>query len=398
MDRATLLSHLPGESMQPFTREDLQSLLSEHKQPCVTLSVPTRRAPAEWHQNALTFKNLLREAEKALGQNKEWKQSGGEILGKLAALDTQDFWQKQRDALAVFASPDFFRWWQFAESMPALATVAETFHTKGLVKLLQGEVRYYVLALTKENISLFEGNRETLDVVNVPGMPRGMRDLEEKSFESSMSAKTTSAAPGAGGGTIMFGSGRASHTNELKDELKGLFRMVDKALMHVTHDQRAPLILATFDQHHGMFHEVSKNPALLDERIEGDPDKMTLAEIRKRAVALLKPRREQALKDIAATYGTAAAHNRGTNYLPNISKAAVYGRVQTLLIEDGRQISGKLDRKTGEITGMSSSPQADGQDLLDDVGELVLAAGGNVYVLPKSVMPTDVGVAAIYRY
>ena len=381
--------------MQPFTREDLQSLLSEHRTPCVSLYVPTRRASAEWHQNALTYKNLLRDAEKAIHQKKEWKPAADELLGKLATLDTQEFWQKQRDALTVFASPDFFRSWQFADTMSPLSAVADTFHTKGLVKLLQGEVRYYVLALTKENITLFEGNRETLDVVNVPGMPRGMRDLATKTFESSLSAKTT--APGAGGGTVMYGSG-PSLTNEHKEELKSLFRMVDKALFPVTHDQKAPLILATFDQHHGMFHEVSKNPALLDERIEGDPDKMSLDEIRKRAVALLKPRREQALKEVAATYGTAAAHNRGTNSLPNISKAAVYGRVQALLIEDGRRIGGNLDRTTGEITDMSSSPQADGQDLLDDVSELVLAAGGNVYVLPKALMPTDVGVAAIYRY
>ena len=196
----------------------------------------------------------------------------------------------------------------------------------------------------------------------------------------------------------MYGSGRTSHTNELKEETRALFRMVDKALFAITHDQRAPLILATFDQHHGMFHEVSKNPALLDERIDGDPDKMTLDAMRMRAIEILKPRREQALKEIAAQYGTAAAHNRGTNYLPNISKAAVYGRVQTLLIEDGRRITGHLDRTTGEITGMSLSAVANGQDLLDDVGEIVLAAGGSVYILPKSMMPTDVGVAAIYRY
>jgi hypothetical protein len=384
--------------MQPFTREDLQALLSQQQPPCVSLYVPTRRAASEWHQNALEFKNLVREAEKALQGRKEWKQAAPEILKKLGSLDGQEFWGKQRDTFAGFAAPGFFRWWQFAESMPALAAVADTFHTKGLVKQLQGEVRYYVLALTRENVTLFEGNRDQLDVVHVPGMPRGMRELETKSFDTSLSAKTTGATPGAGGGTVMFGSGRSSHVNELKEETRDLFRMVDKALFAITHDQRAPLILATFDQHHGMFHEVSKNPALLDERIDGDPDKMSLDDMRRRAIEILKPRREQALKDVAAQWGTAAAHNRGTNYLPNISKAAVYGRVQALLIEDGRRITGNLDRTTGEITGMSLSAVANGQDLLDDVSEIVLAAGGHVYILPKSMMPTDVGVAAIYRY
>jgi hypothetical protein len=384
--------------MQPFTRDDLQVLLSEHQPPCVSLYVPTKRAQAEWQQNALSFKNLVREVEKSLHSKKEWKQSSAEVFKKITALDSQEFWTKQRETLAIFASPDFLRWWQFAETMPASAVVAETFATKGLVKRLQGEVRYYVLALTKENVTLFEGNADKLDVVHVPGMPRGLRELELKTSEPNMAAKTVGSGPGSGSGTVMFGKGSPSHANEMKEEARSLFRMVDRALLPLTHDQRVPLILATFDQHHGMFHEVSKNPALLEDRIDGNPEHMSLDEMRKRALDILKPKREQELKDIAAQWGTAAAHKRGTNYLPNISKAAVYGRVQTLLIEDGKRIAGVLDRKTGEITNMSSSPNAEGQDLLDDVSELVLGAGGSVYVLPKTMMPTDVGVAAIYRY
>lgn len=384
--------------MKPLTREDLQTLLSEHQKPCVSLYVPTQRAPSSWQKNALAFKNLLKTAEKALTDPKDWKAAAPDILKRIGALDTQDFWGRQRDTLAVFASPDFFGWWQLAETIPATAVVADTFHTKALVKTLQGDFRYYVLALTRENITLFEGTRDELDVVHVPGMPRGLRELETRSFDSSMSAKTIGSGPGAGSGTVMFGSSRSSHANEQKDETKALFRMVDKALFPITHDQRAPLILATFDQHHGMFHEVSKNPALLDERIDGNPAELSLQQMRHRAIEILKPRREKALRDIAAQYGAAAAHKRGTNYLPNISKAAVHGRVQTLLIEDGRRINGTLDRTTGEISGMSSAPDANGQDLLDDVSELVLAAGGSVYVLPKAMMPTDVGVAAIYRY
>jgi hypothetical protein len=386
-----------GVLMQPFTREDFQSLLSEHRPPCVSICLPMRRAQPDWQQNAIAFKNAVRDVEKALGQNKNWKAGAAGVLGKLASVDQQEFWMAQRGTLAVYASPDFFRAWTLSEPMPQNVTVAETFHTRGLVKELQGEVRYFVLALTRENVTLFEGSREKLDVVRVPGMPRGLHELETNTTAPTLGAKTT-AATGSGGGTVIFGKGAPSHANEMKEETRSMFRMVDRALLHFTHHQRIPLILATFDHYHGMFHEISKNPALLDERIEGDPEQMKLEDMRKRAIEILKPRREKALKDVAAQYGTAAAHHRGTNYLPNISKAAVYGRVQTLLIEDGRVITGKLDRATGEITGMSMNRTSDGQDLLDDVSELVLAAGGDVYVLPKSMMPTDVGVAAIYRY
>jgi hypothetical protein len=40
----------------------------------------------------------------------------------------------------------------------------------------------------------------------------------------------------------------------------------------------------------------------------------------------------------------------------------------------------------------------DVDDILDDLAELTLKAGGEVVVVPGERMPTDTGVAAIYRY
>jgi hypothetical protein len=63
----------------------------------------------------------------AIQQTKEWKHAGLPLLEKLASLDNQDFWQKQRDTLAVFASPDSFHWWLFGETMPLLVAVVVSF-------------------------------------------------------------------------------------------------------------------------------------------------------------------------------------------------------------------------------------------------------------------------------
>ncbi|SHM35078.1 hypothetical protein SAMN04488057_101166 [Cyclobacterium lianum] len=42
------------------------------------------------------------------------------------------------------------------------------------------------------------------------------------------------------------------------------------------------------------------------------------------------------------------------------------------------------------------NPRVD--DLLDDMGELVLKMGGRVVVMPPEYIPTDKGIAGIYRY
>jgi hypothetical protein len=45
---------------------------------------------------------------------------------------------------------------------------------------------------------------------------------------------------------------------------------------------------------------------------------------------------------------------------------------------------------------MTTHPQGD--DVLDDLAEMVLRQDGHVLILPDNAMPTDTGVAAIYRY
>src|SRR5436190_10503821 len=177
--------------MQPFTREDLQSLLSEQRAPCVSICLPMRRPHSEWQQNALTYRNALRDVEKTLAQTKEWKAGGAEVLKKLSNLDQQEFWTTQRGTLAAFASPDFFRAWTFSDAMPQNVTAADTFYTRGLVKRLQSEVRYFVLALTRENVTLFEGSRDSLDVVHVPGMPRGLHELDTSTSAPTTGVRTT---------------------------------------------------------------------------------------------------------------------------------------------------------------------------------------------------------------
>ena len=60
-------------------------------------------------------------------------------------------------------------------------------------------------------------------------------------------------------------------------------------------------------------------------------------------------------------------------------------------------ISGRIDYNTGEIElGNILNPDCD--DILDDFAELVLKNRGDVMVLPKEKMPSDTGVAGIYRY
>lgn len=373
--------------MKTFTRDDLQILLSDHDSPCASLYIATERGLAAGPTNELAFKNAVKQIDRQLDGNPKAEA----VISKLKAFEPTVDWGSLRGTLCVFASPSSFETFALADTLPTQVEVAGSYLTRPLVKYVQDQVRYYVLTLSKENITLWEGTNQTLDPVHVPGMPRGMRE-----FETHHNLHNTSHRFSSGGGK---GAGHGGSDSQFeKDDLRALFKAVDRALHPITHGHRNPLILATFHHYSGPFHDVSKNPSLMEESIDGDPSKISRETLRDRALAILVPHRRAALTTLAEQYKVAVERRRGTNYIPSIARSALSGRVATLLVEDGRRIVGQIDRSTGEVPVMSARPAAEGQDLIDEVAELVLGTSGSVYVLPKDLMPTDTGVAAILRY
>ncbi|MHB8797015.1 MAG: hypothetical protein ACYDBY_01000 [Thermoanaerobaculia bacterium] len=84
--------------------------------------------------------------------------------------------------------------------------------------------------------------------------------------------------------------------------------------------------------------------------------------------------------------------------LTAVAEAAVAGRVRRLVVAGGKTLFGRMDRETGEITlhAGQSGPQDD--DVLDDLAEIVLARGGEVFVLDAAKMPHEAAAVAIYRW
>jgi hypothetical protein len=61
-------------------------------------------------------------------------------------------------------------------------------------------------------------------------------------------------------------------------------------------------------------------------------------------------------------------------------------------------LAGTIENSVETPVGVADLDNPEIDDILDDLGELVVNQGGNVVVVPQLNMPTDTGVAAIYRY
>ena len=142
---------------------------------------------------------------------------------------------------------------------------------------------------------------------------------------------------------------------------------------------------------------MSHNPFLLPDGIDVSPDGVALDALRERAWQVMEPRYRARLRDLIDRFESARAHGRGSDQVEQIAAALPLGRVATLLVEADRRIPGRLDPAAGAVE-YADLMQPDVDDLLDDLGEQVLARKGDVVVVPAADMPTRTGLAASFRF
>jgi hypothetical protein len=373
-------------------------LLTAQEPLCLSLYQPTHRFYPDNQQDPLRFRQLVRKLEDSLRQ-KHPAREVEPLLEPFHALGRDTgFWNRTLDGLAVLGAPGLFRAYRLQRSVPELAVVADSFHTKPLMRIVQSADRYQVLSLSRQKIRLFEGNRDMLDEVELaPGVPR---TITEALGEELTDPHSTVASYGMDAGTtgMAMHHGHGGRKDQIDIDAERFFRIVDRAILeHHSRPAGLPLILAALPEHHGFFHQLSHNPFLSAEGIKNNPEALSTDELRKRAWQVMEPKYLARLARLIEDFGAALAKNLGAEDLDQVSEAALSSRVGTLLVEADRQVPGRLNQTTGQIELKDlAHPEVD--DLLDDLGEMVLMKGGEVVVVPAERMPTKTGVAAIYRF
>ena len=316
----------------------------------------------------------------------------------LALADDREFWNHTNEGLAVLGAKGIFRVYRLQRPVAELVVVADSFHTKPLMRILQSADRYHVLGLNRQEAKLFEGNRDVLCEIRLhKEVPRTLTDaLGEELTDSHL---TVASYGGAGGSQAPMRHGHGGKKAEADIDAERFFRAVDRGILE-RHSQPSglPLILAALPEHHHLFHEISANPFLIDESIDIHPDALSsIDELRVRAWQLFEPRFLARLAALVEEFGNASAEGLGDDDIAQVARSVVGGRVATLLIEADREIPGRIDAATGDIAFDNlAHPEVD--DVLDDLGMSVLKMGGQVVIVPAERMPTKSGIAAIYRY
>jgi hypothetical protein len=306
-------------------------------------------------------------------------------------LDDPEHWRGVSDGLAVFVADGHFHSYRLPVAFEELVLVERGFHIKPLLPVLSNDGRFYVLALSQDQVRLLEGTRHHVHEIKVSGVPDSLAEALQYDREGRTQLRTASGGQGA----VYQGAGEEN----IKPDILRYFQIVDRGLRDVLAGETVPLVVAGVEYLHALYHEANTYPRLLAKGVTGSPEMLSAKVLHQRAWAIVEPYFKQAQAEQRDLYYELAGQNygRASNVLKDTVRASVEGRVATLFVARGVQKWG-VYRAHSHRVHVHPSQQPGDRDLLDVAAAQTFASGGTVYAVESDQVPGEKEHAAVFRY
>lgn len=384
--------------MKPLTRGELESLMEHREDPCVSIYAPMVKAGPETQQNAIRFKNLVRQAVEALEERGLGTQEAEALLAPATELiDDNPFWQHQATGFAAFFSRGLVRWFRVPIEVRELAVVEDRFHLKPLLPLVSGDGRFYILALSQKHVRLLEATRHSVREVDLGDLPTSLNDalgyeVEETHLQFHTGTRTSGAPDRA---PVYHGHGGGE--DDAKAEIHKFFNLLDNGVSSLLADRSAPLVLAGVEFLLPIYRQVTDHSRVIEGGVAGNPDNLSADELHAKAWPVVETVFTEAQESAAARFHDLLGTGQASTQLDDVVTAAHDGRVETLFVALGTRRWGTFDPDERKVE-VSEQNGPGTEDLVDFAALQTLRKGGQVFAVSPDQVPEGGAVAAVYRY
>ncbi|MBD2432478.1 MULTISPECIES: hypothetical protein [Fischerella] len=383
--------------MKLLSIDELKTLVEQPDGYCVSLYMPTIKLGAETQQNPIRFKNLMREAEEQLINSGLRAQDARDLLQPVQEIDKYEFWQHQSDGLAIFISKNMFSYYCLPLNFAELVVVNDRFHLKPLLSLLTGDGQFYILALSQNQVRLFQGTRYSVNEIELENVPQSLAEaLKYDTADKQLQFHTGTPQAGGGDRAAIF-HGHGAGNDEEKDNILRYFRLVNEGLQELLKNQQTPLVLAGVEYLFSIYKEANTYPHLMDEGVTGNPDELKAEELHSLAWKIVQPYFEQAQQADAVRYQELAGTGQTSNNIKEIVPMAYYKLVDTLFVAVGVQQWGHFTPDENQVE-LHQHKEIGDEDLMDFAAIHTLLNGGTVYAVEPQAVPDNTPIAAVFRY
>jgi len=382
------------------TLAEFKALAATKGEVCVSIYVPTSPLHDQAHANRIAFKDLAKNALsqlKAAGIDKrrieplreQFGHIGGAILESTddnkyryrendPAEEIDEFWATQANGLAVLANPENMQTFRLPDRPKPLAEVADRFHLTPIIHAMTSPHHIFVLALSEDAVRLVHV------FVNLPSVRVHVPDLPKNADQA------TRRPDGASYPHAIWG------LEDQKVLLYKYVRKVDHAVRSALAGQTTPLVLAATEPLVSLFRSVNTYPHLVQDTIEGNPDRMSDAQLENAALPILDRLYERELNATLARYDELKPR-RATTDVSYAAHAATAGAVDQLVVDLDAVIPGVVSDVDGSVA-YAASDTAKTYSVVDEVARRALCTGARVLGARSARLPNHAQLVAILRY
>lgn len=390
-------------AMDTFTRQNLKQLTAVDDDPALSIYMPTRRSGREVRQNPIRFKNVMKQASAQLSERAAQGDAIRRMLGKASSLEMdEDWWQHQSDGMAMFLAADHFACYRVPLSFSERVVVGKRFYVRPMIRLLQGDGRFYVLAVSQNRVRLLEGTQFAVSELDAQGLPSDLRSaLNIDEYVSSLqqhSVQPHATADATMAGSMMFhGQGGSDPDIKKKDEIIQYFRRINAALSDFLDNARVPLVFAGVGYLFPLFQQACDHKALVKTPVTGNPDHWKPEQIHAEAWAIVEPSFRRDREMAWQRYLDSAHSETATDDLETIIQAACMEQIDTLLVAEDAEQWGVVDPQTGAVVSLQADA-VKAEELINLAVVQTLTHGGTVYCFPRDHFDGERVAAAVLRY
>jgi hypothetical protein len=371
---------------------DLAELVHHDGPAHVSLFMPAHRAGPDIRQDPIRFRNLLGRAGTLLTEQEGLTaREADELLAPARELgDDSGFWQYQADGLALYVAPGLMRSFRVPLELEEDVAVGPRFRLRPLLPLLAGDGQFLVLAVSQNEVRLYEGTRFTIAELDPGPIPTSMAEaLAHEDPEAQLQFRS-------GGESGMFhGHGEGDEVD--KQRVERYLRAVDHGLVQrIGAGRRTPLVLASVGYYLPIFAGVSDHPTLAARAVEGNPENRSAEELHAAAWEIVASAFEVARREAVDALQRAEGTGRASADVASVVQAALEGRVDTLFLAGDSPAWGRVDGGPPARVEVHEKHQPGDDDLLDLAASETILAGGTVYT--GESVPSEDGSLAVARF
>lgn len=387
--------------MNSLNKEIFKQLADVNEYPCVSIYLSLEQEADKHDKNRIRLKNQLAAADKELSEQGLAGDEVADLLQPVTDMIAHGRFTTNLElnqGLAIFLAPEMTEIYTLPVSFPEQVMVTNHFYLLPLLPLLQENSRFYILALSQNEIRFLQATAHSIEeVILDEEVPSSLADALKWEDPEAQSQWHTSTSPQVRRSrqAIFHGHG-VSNEETQKEAIQEYFRQVAAGIDSLLKEEIAPLVLAGVDYLLPIYRKASHYPHLAEGMVGGNPEQMSLQTLRDKACAVVAPHFDKARQEAISRFANQAGSEMSTDKLEEVIAAAYYGQVDTLFLAENGRYWGSFDENQATVQE-GSLDDGESQELLERTAVYTLLNGGTVYLMPRANMPGEAKTAALLR-